>query len=202
MARRKFAKKFSKYADEAIIVVSTVKKIELQNVEVNEKLKTVFYCESNQLPEGRLCIAWGRTNIDVGSRFQAKGRLLPDGTFLVWSMLRFKDEWNFSKIGRFINGRFNLSIWIPCRLDKQQKGRETAMQTEEFETIRDFNRKFPSKIFICSRCQGMTQNPHQCTRCNNQSTNFLFTENTYSYTIKEYGITETIFKPIELEKGE
>lgn len=92
MARRRFFKKSSKYADEAMMVVSTVKKIELQNVEVNDKLKTVFYCESTQLPEGRLCIAWGRTNIDVGSRFQAKGRLLPDGTFLVWSMLRFKDE--------------------------------------------------------------------------------------------------------------
>ena len=93
MARRKkFVRQPSKYENEAILVTSTVKKIELQNVEVNEKLKTVFYCESNQLPEGRLCIAWGRTNIDVGSRFQAKGRLLPDGTFLVWSMLRFKDE--------------------------------------------------------------------------------------------------------------
>lgn len=92
MARRKFIKKTSKYEQDAIMIVSTVKKIELLNVEVNDKLKTVFYCESNQLPEGRLCIAWGRTNIDVGSRFQAKGRLLPDGTFLVWSMLRFKDE--------------------------------------------------------------------------------------------------------------
>lgn len=69
---------------------------------------------------------------------------------------------------------------------------------QEFVTIRDFNKKFPGKIFICSRCQGMTQNPHQCTRCGNQSTNFLFANNTYSYTIKEYGITETIFKPIEV----
>lgn len=42
MSRRKFTKKLSKYADEAIMVVSTVKKIELQNVEVNQKLKTVF----------------------------------------------------------------------------------------------------------------------------------------------------------------
>ena len=73
---------------------------------------------------------------------------------------------------------------------------------QEFATIRDFNKKFPSKIFTLDRVLGMTQNPHQCTRCGNQSTNFLFANNTYSYTIKEVGITETIFKPIELEKGD
>ena len=75
------------------------------------------------------------------------------------------------------------------------------MHTEEFATMREYNNKFPSKIYICPRCQGMTPNPHQCTRCNNQSTNFLFAHNTYSYNIKETGITETIFKPIELERS-
>ena len=92
MARKRFVKKLSKYEKDAMIVDSIVKKIELLNAEVNNKLKTVFYCESKDLPDGRLCITWGRTNIEVGSRFQAKGRLLPDGTFLVWSMLRFNNE--------------------------------------------------------------------------------------------------------------
>lgn len=75
------------------------------------------------------------------------------------------------------------------------------MQIEEFETQRDFNMKFPSKLYICSRCSMITLNPYNCTNCNNQSNGFLFTENTYKYTIKETGETEQIFKPIELEKG-
>lgn len=91
MARRKkFVRQPSKYENDAILVTSTVKKIELQNVEMNEKLKTVFYCESNTIPNGRLCIAWGRMNLEVGDKFQAKGRITPDGTFLIWSILRFQ----------------------------------------------------------------------------------------------------------------
>ena len=89
---KKSFNKPSKYDKDAIIVNSTVKKIELQNVEINEKLKTVFYCESEILQEGRLCILWGRTSIKVGDKFQAKGRLTPDGTLLIWDLLRFKKE--------------------------------------------------------------------------------------------------------------
>ena len=75
------------------------------------------------------------------------------------------------------------------------------MQIEEFETQRDFNKKFPSKLYVCSRCSMTTPNPHTCTNCNNQINNLLFSENNYQYTIKETGETEQIFKPIELEKG-
>lgn len=91
MARKKkFVRQPSKYENDAILVTSTVKKIELQNVEINEKLKTVFYCDSKIIPEGRLCIAWGRMNLEVGDTFQAKGRITSDGTFLIWSILRFQ----------------------------------------------------------------------------------------------------------------
>lgn len=88
--KKKFVKQPSKYENDAILITSVVKKIELQNVEINEKLKTVFYCESNTIPEGRLCITWGRTNLEIGDKFQAKGRITENGTFLIWSMLRFK----------------------------------------------------------------------------------------------------------------
>ena len=50
---------------------------------------------------------------------------------------------------------------------------------EEFETIREFNIKFPSKIYICSRCGSLVSDPYHCIQCDN----------------------ERIFKPIELEKG-
>ena len=91
--RRKLKKRFvSKYENEALILTSTIERIEVQNVEINGKFKTVFYCKSNDKPEGQLCIVWGRTTFKVGSRFNAKGRLTPDGTFLVWSILHFKDK--------------------------------------------------------------------------------------------------------------
>lgn len=76
------------------------------------------------------------------------------------------------------------------------------MQPEEFETIRDFEKNFPSKMYICSRCGRITTNPRFCINCDNQSNNFLFSDKTYTYKIVETGKTEQIFKPIELEKGQ
>ena len=78
---------------------------------------------------------------------------------------------------------------------------ECKMQAEEFVTVREFNKKFPSKLYICSRCKSLVTDPYHCINCNNQSNNFLFTDNTYSYSIQETGISAIIFKPIELEKG-
>lgn len=72
---------------------------------------------------------------------------------------------------------------------------------EEFETIREFNIKFPSKIYICSRCGSLVSDPHQCNMCGCQSNNFLFSDKSYTYFIKDQNITNTIFKPVELEKG-
>ena len=74
------------------------------------------------------------------------------------------------------------------------------MQEEVFETQREFNNKFPTKMFICSRCGALTTNPYQCGECGNQANNFALTEKTYQYTILETGKTEQIFKPIELYK--
>jgi len=74
------------------------------------------------------------------------------------------------------------------------------MQEEVFETQREFNNKFPTKMFICSRCGALTTNPYQCRECENQANNFALTEKTYKYTILESGKTEQIFRPIELYK--
>jgi len=75
---------------------------------------------------------------------------------------------------------------------------------ETFETKREFNKKFSSKIFICSNCGTMTPNEFYCTECGQQA-NGLFkdTNDTYKYIIKEESeeLIE-IFKPIELQQQE
>lgn len=70
---------------------------------------------------------------------------------------------------------------------------------EEFETEKEFRLKYPSKIYICPRCGALTTDPQICTHCQNQSNSFLFTDN---FTYKINGKIHTIFKPIELLKGE
>ena len=92
MAKKRFKQQPSKYENEAILLTSTVQRIEVQNIEINGKFKTVFYCKSHDKPEGQSCVYWGRTTFKAGSRFNAKGRFTPDGTFLVWSMMHFIDK--------------------------------------------------------------------------------------------------------------
>lgn len=72
---------------------------------------------------------------------------------------------------------------------------------EEFETLREFRKKFPSKFYICCWCKKLTPNPYICINCGKQS-NQLFGKDTYKYLIKsEHNEVQQIFKPIELEKG-
>ena len=54
--RKKKQKYVSKYENDAVLVHSKVLKIELQNQEINGKLKTVFYCESKAFPEGTFVV--------------------------------------------------------------------------------------------------------------------------------------------------
>ena len=75
------------------------------------------------------------------------------------------------------------------------------MQEEVFKTQREFNNKFPSKIYICSNCKSLTGDPFQCPNCGNQSNSLPFKQNTYTYQIEETGKTETIFTPIENERN-
>lgn len=64
---------------------------------------------------------------------------------------------------------------------------------EIFDSMREFNKKFPSKIYICSACAQLTPNPNICIHCGAQGNNF------FNYTYKIQGEQpQTIFKPIEL----
>lgn len=84
--RRRYERKPSKYEEMAILLEERkILKIDYQNLQVKDSLKTAFYSESPKKPEGILCIAWGRTNFNVGDVVSMKGRLSEDGVFLVWS---------------------------------------------------------------------------------------------------------------------
>lgn len=77
-------------------------------------------------------------------------------------------------------------------------------KAEVFETRREFNNKFPSQAYFCSRCGEMTTSPFYCIECGQQSNGiFKETNSTYKYIIKEESeeISE-IFKPIELQEQE
>lgn len=70
----------------------------------------------------------------------------------------------------------------------------------EFNTRREFNSKFPGKVYYCFWCKQMTTDPNVCSFCGKQA-NVLFKENVYQYIIKEESNQViTIFKPIEIQE--
>lgn len=75
------------------------------------------------------------------------------------------------------------------------------MQEETFNTQREFNNKFPTKMFICTNCGQLTDDKYTCSKCGWRADGLLKTWGKgYKYTILETGVTEEIFKPIELLK--
>ena len=70
------------------------------------------------------------------------------------------------------------------------------MQT--FETLRQFNNTYPSKLYICPNCKKLTSNKYQCEFCNFQSNNI--TNQYFEYEIKELNLKEKILPPIETMK--
>lgn len=77
------------------------------------------------------------------------------------------------------------------------------MQEEKFKSQREFNNRFPTGMYICSNCSELTTDRYTCTKCGWRADGLLKTWGKgFKYTILETGITEEIFKPIELLKGE
>lgn len=75
------------------------------------------------------------------------------------------------------------------------------MQKEVFKTQREFNKKFPSKMYICSNCGAAINDKYECMYCKWRADGLLKTWGKgYIYSILETGITEEIFIPIELLK--
>ena len=63
-------------------------RIEEKNTIINDKYKTVFYCESKSIKNGRLCIIWGHTLIDIGDIISMKG--IYSGETFIAESLRIK----------------------------------------------------------------------------------------------------------------
>ena len=84
--RKRASNDYGKWEGEVVQGTSKIIKIEVQNQEINDKYKTVFYCESKTQPEGRMCVIWGRTTFNVGDEITLTGRI-KDGVFLVWRYL-------------------------------------------------------------------------------------------------------------------
>lgn len=76
------------------------------------------------------------------------------------------------------------------------------MKTEIFETEREFNNKYPSKLYICSNCNKLTPNKLICINCGWRADGLFKTNGQgYKYIIKEISSEEKeIFKPVEIIK--
>lgn len=83
--RRRYKRQISKYEEQALNAEGKIIKIDYKNQIVGEKYKTVFYVPSLLCPEGRRCVTWGHTNINVGDYVELKGRF-NDDIFLCWSI--------------------------------------------------------------------------------------------------------------------
>lgn len=70
-----------------IIVETQILNIEIQNLAINDKYKTVFYCRSKKKPEGTMCIKWGWTTFEVGDSISMKGFFNDRGVFIVKSLI-------------------------------------------------------------------------------------------------------------------
>lgn len=85
MRRKKWLRQPSKYEKDAFIATGIVTEIIMKNEEINGKRKTVFKVPSMYCPEGRICVYWEMTGVEVGDEVTMKGRFNGD-VFLVWSM--------------------------------------------------------------------------------------------------------------------
>ena len=78
------------------------------------------------------------------------------------------------------------------------------MNIEVFKTQREFNNKFPSKIYICSNCGKMTTDKMNCNYCGWRADGLLKTWGKgYKYIIEELSPeVQEIFRPLETRRNE
>ena len=73
------------------------------------------------------------------------------------------------------------------------------MITGTFKTEKEFNEKFPSKLYVCPYCKNLSEDKYSCKKCGYRADGFFKTmDKGFIYTIEETGKTEEIFKPVEL----
>lgn len=89
MRKRNFKKAASKFLENAVIVRTTITEIIERNKPFGDRFKNVFKCSSQKKPEGRMCVLWGKYNLEVGYEIEMKGRNVEqngNSIFLAWSI--------------------------------------------------------------------------------------------------------------------
>lgn len=89
MRKRKFKKTTSKFLEDAVLVRTTITEIIESNKPYGDRYKNVFKCSSQKNPEGRMCVLWGKYNLEVGYEIEMKGRNVEqagNNIFLAWSI--------------------------------------------------------------------------------------------------------------------
>lgn len=77
------------------------------------------------------------------------------------------------------------------------------MYEETFRTKREFNKQYPSKVYICSNCNSLSSDKLNCSVCGWRADGLFGTMGKgLKYTIEETGESEEIFKPIEIYEKE
>ena len=72
-----------------------------------------------------------------------------------------------------------------------------------FKTEREFNKAFPSGMFLCTNCGSLTENRRFCKICGWRADGLLGTQDKgLKYTILETNESEEIFTPIEYKTKE
>lgn len=74
------------------------------------------------------------------------------------------------------------------------------MELEEFKNEREFYKKFPGRLYVCSMCKSVVTSKIYCSHCGFRADGLIKTNGEgYKYKILENGeeINE-IFRPIEL----
>lgn len=72
------------------------------------------------------------------------------------------------------------------------------MIKEKFKTKREFRNKYPSGLYVCTNCKGLSYDPYYCGICGYRADGILKTMNNgYIYEIEETGEKEEIFTPLE-----
>ena len=152
-----------------------------ERIAYTDKTKLVFDMET-EMGGVITCVYWSNLNIKQGDEVQVVG-WLKDKIFLVEGLLYIR-RWSI-----ILNSFQNLP-----------KSKRKDKQIDYFKTRREFNNKFPGKLYICSKCGNLTPDAYYCEECRTQANGiFKDLDNTYKFIIEEESDeVQEIFKPIEL----
>lgn len=76
------------------------------------------------------------------------------------------------------------------------------METNVFKTEREFKKKFPSGLFVCSNCKKLVQDKKTCNWCGWRADGLFKTWGKgFKYAIEDINQSDEIFAPVEIYKA-